>query len=86
MGSVRSAAPTLDRSHHIREQGAWLPRARVKVEDGEIYPATTPLEDRFFFITLAPWDWDYLTRPAVQRPSELWTDIWSEWPDNMEGD
>lgn len=85
--SARTAAPTLARSHHMTEQGAWLPRARALVEQtGEELSPTLPHEDRYLSITLAPWDWDYLQRPAIDRPSELWTDLWSEWPDNMEGD
>lgn len=82
---ARSAAPTLAHSHHMRLPGAWLPRARKEAEEEE-YVSPTASEDRFAFYNLPLWDWDYLTRPAVQRPSEMWTDIWSEWPDNMEGD
>lgn len=73
--------------HHEAAPGGWLPRAAKQVETtGEDLMPTMPHEDRFLFITLPLWDWDYLTRPAVDRPSEMWTDIWSEWPDNMEGD
>lgn len=73
-------------SHHDLEQpGAWLPRSSRKAPVEE-YATVTALEDRFHLQGLPLWDWDYLQRPAVQRPSELWTDLWSEWPDNLEAD
>ena len=73
--------------HHEAAPGAWLPSAAVSVPlTGEDMQPTLPHEDRFLSIALPLWDWDYLQRPAVDRPSEMWIAEWAEWGDNLEGD
>jgi hypothetical protein len=68
-------------AHHEGAPGEWLPRALGESPE-EFESHAIASEDRFRPERMPLWDWEYLTVP--QR--ELWTDIWEEWPANMEAD